>query len=110
MDHREALEVLETISELYSNKFEITKRVADILIPELMEMDFPGVMKKLSAFAARNVFPPTLSEIAVYPPEKNTTLEKIQQWEQEAASVSAETKQRFLKQLQQLVEGMSRDS
>ncbi|WP_079528053.1 hypothetical protein [Halobacillus hunanensis] len=110
MDQREALEVLETMSELYPNKIEITERVADMLIPELMEMDFTGVRKKLSAFAARNVFPPTLSEIAVYPPEENTYLDKMRQWEQEAANVTPETKQRFQKQLQQLVEEMSHDS
>ncbi|UOQ94763.1 hypothetical protein MUO14_07470 [Halobacillus shinanisalinarum] len=110
MDHGEALEVLETISELYPNKFEITERVARMLIPQLREMDFSAVMDKLSKFAVRHPFPPTIAEIAVYLPEENKHLIKMREWEKEAASVSEETKHRFRERIHQLVKEMSRDS
>ncbi|MBX0358371.1 hypothetical protein [Halobacillus sp. Nhm2S1] len=110
MKREEAIEVLETISELYPQKFDITERVANMLIPKLLEMDYQGVMAKLSDFAVRSPFPPTLGEIAVYEPEENLHLEQMKVWEAEAAEVSDEIRQRFMDKLRSLAEDKSHES
>ncbi|UOQ45409.1 hypothetical protein MUN89_05540 [Halobacillus salinarum] len=109
MTYEEALEVLETIHEFYPDKFQVTKRKANLLIPQLEEMDFAGVMNKLAAFTAAAPFPPTLSQIAVFPPEENYYLERMKAWEKEADAVSEETKRAFHIKLEQLMEGFSND-
>ncbi|UOR11387.1 hypothetical protein [Halobacillus amylolyticus] len=70
MDRREAVEVLKTISELYPTKFEMTERKARVLVPELLKMDYSAVMSRLANYAIGHPFPPTISEIAVYPRKK----------------------------------------
>ncbi|RWZ54563.1 hypothetical protein EQV77_14945 [Halobacillus fulvus] len=110
MNHNQAIEVLETISELYPRKFDITERVAKILIPKLLKMDFDGVIGKLSDYAVSNPFPPTVSDIAVYPPEENRHLERMKEWEEEAAEVSDEVRKLFLKKLNSLAEEKSDES
>ncbi|GGM43294.1 hypothetical protein GCM10011351_31570 [Paraliobacillus quinghaiensis] len=107
MNNDQALEVLGTIAELYP-KFDISKRKVAILLPKLKKMDYSKVMKKLSAYAAEHPYAPTLSEIAVYPPETNIYLEQQRpQWEKEAALVSEETKIEFKQQLNTLFREMS---
>lgn len=110
MTYEEAIEVLETISELYPNKFELTERKARILIPKLKEMDVTRVLERLADFAAEHPFPPTISEIAAYPPEKNEHLGKMKEWEKEAANVPEDLKHQFRDKLNELVKEKSHDS
>ncbi|MCA0970828.1 hypothetical protein LCM20_09520 [Halobacillus litoralis] len=110
MNKNEAIEVLETITELYPRKFEITERVAKMLIPKLLEMDYSGVMNKLSDFAVKSPFPPTIAEIAVYEPEANKHLDQMKAWEAEAADVSDEVRSIFLKKLNALAKGKTDES
>lgn len=51
MNQREAIEVLESIRDIYP-KSDQTKRKANMLLPKLTQMDFPLVMEKLSAHVA----------------------------------------------------------
>lgn len=105
MTKQEALEVLKTINEMYP-RFELTKRKAVILIPNLKKMDYKGVMKNLSAFVMENPYPPLISEIAAYPDDEASALEEIEQWKEEAKKVSPEMKERFKHEFQKLVEKM----
>lgn len=70
MNRNEAIDVLETIRDIYP-KFEVSERKANILIPKLQPMDYGLVMEKLSAHVAAHPYPPTIAEIAAFPPEAN---------------------------------------
>ncbi|MDL4839499.1 hypothetical protein [Aquibacillus rhizosphaerae] len=89
MNENQAFEVLDTIAELYP-KYGITKRKVNILLPQLKLMDYNNVLEKLSAYAADYPYPPTLAEIAAYPPATNIYLEQMRQWKREAAQVPEE--------------------
>ncbi|MEC5425303.1 hypothetical protein QGM71_17615 [Virgibacillus sp. C22-A2] len=102
MTHEEAIDVLETIADVYP-KFEITKKKAKLILPPLKQMDYNGVMDKLAAFVARHPYAPTIAEIAAYPPEPNEYLAKMDQWREDAVNVSAETKERFRMSLLKLI-------
>lgn len=106
MNANQAFDVLDTIAELYP-KFVITKRKVDILLPQLKQMDYSHVLEKLSAHAAACPYPPTLAEIAAYPPATNVHLEQMQQWKKEAAQVPQETKRQFKQQFDSLFKEMS---
>ncbi|MCA1021817.1 hypothetical protein [Halobacillus litoralis] len=110
MNQGQAVEVLETIHELYPRNFDVTDKKMELFIPQLKKMDYKGVMRKLSDFATKHPYPPTLAEIAVYPPQKNEALEKMRRWEEEAKQVPEETKQAFRKKLNQLIEAKQHDS
>lgn len=102
MTKEEALEILKTINEMYP-RFNLTKRKAMLLIPNLQNMDYPGVMNNLSAFVMDNPYPPMLSEIAAYADEGDTALTEVKAWQEEAKKVPPEVKERFRKQFEQLV-------
>ncbi|WP_182199340.1 hypothetical protein [Paraliobacillus salinarum] len=106
MNANQAFDVLDTIAELYP-KYVITKRKVDILLPQLKQMDYTNVLKKLSAYAAAHPYPPTLAEIAAYPPATNIYLEQMRQWKKESALVPEETKRQFKQQLDTLLKAMS---
>lgn len=106
MTKEEALNVLDMIDGVYPT-FNLTKKKGDILMPQLEKMDFEGVMKKLNAYIAENRFPPTIAEIAVFPPAENPHLEEMKMWEREAAKVPVEIKERFRKALLKLIEEKS---
>lgn len=106
MNANQAFDVLDTIAELYP-KFVITKRKVDILLPQLKQMDYNNVLEKLSAYAVACPYPPTLAEIAAYPPATNNHLEQMRQWQKEASQVTEETKRQFKQQLDTLFKGMS---
>lgn len=84
MNRDEATEVLLTIHEIYP-KFDLTERKLRVLIPTLLPMNYNGVMKKLNDHIVANPFPPTISEIAVYPKPVNQMLKKTDMFEQVAA-------------------------
>lgn len=102
MTEEESFDVLKTIAELYP-RYELTKRKAQILLPQLQKMEYDGVLKKLSAYVAEHPHAPTIAEIAVYPPEENKHLKMMKEWQAEADKVSEETKQQFRLQMQQLL-------
>lgn len=106
MTRDEAIDVLESIAELYPN-FQITERKGNLFIPILMKMDYHGVMKKLSHYAQANPFPPMIADIAVFAPEKNTYLERIKRWQEEADNVPPEVKKCFREQMQKLIQEKS---
>lgn len=97
MTKEEALEILKSIDEMYP-RFQLTKRKAMLLIPNLMNMDYDGVMKNLSAYVMENPYPPILNEIAAYAEEADHVLAEIEAWQEEAKKVSPEVKERFRKQ------------
>lgn len=97
----QALEILRTIDEMYP-KFKLTKRKAQILIPNLKHMDYTGVMKNLSDHIIHVPYPPLISEIAAYPKEADTSLLEIAKWQEEAKQVTPEVKERFREQLEKL--------
>ncbi|MGP4074819.1 hypothetical protein [Halobacillus sp. K22] len=110
MKSHEAIEILETMQEMYPGKFEVTQRMINTALPQLMQMDFKAVMEKLSRYAFTSPFPPSFADIAVYLPEENAYLEKMKVWEQEAAEVSEETKRHFEEKLEQFMRRFSDDS
>lgn len=105
MTKEEAIEVLKTINEMYP-KFNLTKRKAMVLLPNLKAMDYDGVMLKLSFHVMDHPYPPTLNEIASYPAEENSALQEVGQWMEEAKEVSPEVKDAFQEQFKQLVQQM----
>ncbi|MCP3027632.1 hypothetical protein [Halobacillus sp. A5] len=108
MRHEEAADVLETIEELFGGKFVITERKIEVFIPQLMKMEYKPVMEKVFDYASRYPFPPTLADIAVYPPQSNDYLKKKKQWDEEAAQVPEETKRRFEEKFAALLKKVSR--
>ncbi|MEQ6389214.1 replicative helicase loader/inhibitor [Bacillaceae bacterium S4-13-58] len=107
MTHDEAIKVLKTIREFYP-KYDISREKAKILIPQLQRMDYTIVLKNLSEFVVKNHYPPTIGEIAGFPPEENPHIEYAKQWRIEAAQVTQETKKSFHQKLQQLFQKMAR--
>ncbi|WP_186579725.1 replicative helicase loader/inhibitor [Aquibacillus kalidii] len=103
MTHDEAVDVLETIAEVYP-RYELTKKKAAILLPQLKQMDYQLVLAKLSAYVADHPFAPTIAEIAAYPAKQNEHIRLINQWKQEAENVPQETKQAFQLQMKRLVD------
>lgn len=108
MNKQEAVNVLETIRDIYP-KFEVSKKKGHMLIPQLIQMDYACVMEKLSAYVGTHPFAPTLADIAAYPPVCNDHLENISMWRAEAATVPSEVKQAFHKQLTQLLKDKTND-
>lgn len=103
MTNQEALDVLKAINEMYP-RFNLTKRKATLLIPNLKKMDYKGVMKNLSAFVMENPYPPLLSEIAAYPDDEESALEIMEEWQEEAKKVNPEVKERFRQEMRQFLE------
>ena|SRR5699024_5494454 len=102
MTHEEAVSVLETIEEVYPS-FSLSKRKANLLIPPLKQMDYDGVMARLSEFIVHHKFAPTIAEIAVYPKKENEHLKQRDQWKKAADNVSPEIKKRFQDAMRKLV-------
>jgi hypothetical protein len=109
MDRCEAIQVLETISDFYP-KFEVTKKKAQLLIPQLNQMSHKLVMEKLFAHVAVCPYPPTIAEIAAYPVKSNDHLEEIKRWRVEASKVPDDVKQAFHQQMLKLEKGKVNDS
>lgn len=109
MNRDEAIDVLETIRDIYP-KFDVSERKAKILLPQLAPMDYELVMEKLSTHTVSHPYPPTIKEIAVYPPEENNHLQLISQWREEAAKVPETVKQNFREQMAKLIKEKSHDS
>lgn len=109
MDKSEAIQVLETIRDIYP-KYDVSKKKAQMLIPQLKPMDHKRVMEKLSSHLATCPYPPTIAEIAAYPVKNNDHLELIKRWRVEASKVPNEIKQVFHQQMVKLVKDKANDS
>lgn len=107
MDKNQAIEILETIHEIYP-RFELTDRKIEVLIPQLKKMDYDRVMSRLNDHIVSNPFPPSIAEIAAYAPEKNEHLEKVEKWKREAAQVPESKKREFYDAVKKLIEDKSR--
>lgn len=107
MIKEEALEVLQTINEMYP-RFDLTKRKAKMLVPNLKQMDYQGVMKNLSAYIMEHPYPPMLSEIAAYQDVEESHLEEMEKWQEEAKKVSPKVKEQFREQFEQLIKAKGR--
>src|SRR5690625_6899132 len=70
-----------------------------MLIPKLLSMHYPCVLERLAQHVAKHPYPPTISEIAVYETKRNTQLETLKKWREEAAHVPVELKETFHKQM-----------
>ena len=103
MTKEEAIDVLKTINEMYP-RFNLTKRKAVMLIPNLKNMDYKGVLKNLSVFVMESPYPPMLSEIAAYPEDEDSHLDEKENWREEAKKVSPEMKKQFREAFQKFVE------
>lgn len=102
MDRDEVKELFKLITSVYP-RFEVSAQKVDTWTYLMKKMDFKRVMAKAEQHVMENKFPPTVAEIAAYPPEHNDHLDKMKQWEQEAAKVSEETKHRFKYEMQKLI-------
>lgn len=107
MIKKEALEVLQTINEMYP-RFNLTKRKAKVLVPNLIQMDYQGVMKNLSAYVLEHPYPPMLSEIAAYQDIEESHLEEMEKWREEAKNVSPKVKEQFREQFEQFIKAKER--
>ncbi|PAF34129.1 hypothetical protein CHH69_17415 [Terribacillus saccharophilus] len=110
MDRKEATAVLRAISDIYPNTFELTETKIELLVPQLVKMDYKRVMVNLSSFAATNKFPPTIAEIAGYAPEHNDSLEKMRKWNEEAAKVDPAVKERFKQDMAKLLKDKNKNA
>ncbi|MFC7319823.1 hypothetical protein [Halobacillus campisalis] len=109
MTYEEAVEVLQMMSSLYPGKVEMTKKKAEFLIPQLKPMCYGSVMGKLALHVSKSPYPPTIADIAVYPPvDENPHLDMLKQWDREAAEVSEEKKRLFQEKLNELIEKVTR--
>src|SRR5690606_31703447 len=102
MNQNQAMVVLNSIADLYP-KFNLTRRKQQFLIPILIRMDYQGVMNNLAEYVANNPFPPTIAEIAAYPPEPKHQFNLMEKWQEEANKVPEEVKQKFREQFAMLV-------
>jgi hypothetical protein len=101
MTKADVLELFKMIKSIYPT-FEVTQEKIDIWAKVMKDMDFERVKVRSNEHFATNKFPPTIAEISAYAPPKNETLEKVKQWEKEAAEVSEETKRKFKQKLEEL--------
>lgn len=107
MTRDEVVNVFKLIKSFYPN-FEVTTEKVNNWFWAMKKMDFDRVMARAKEHVQENKFPPTIAEIAAYAPEKNEHLEKIKQWEREAAQVPPEVKQKFAKQMEKLFKDKSK--
>lgn len=101
MTRDEVIRLFKLLSDFYPN-FEVSTEKVNNWTWAMKKMDFDRVMAKAQEHVQTNKFPPTIAELAAYAPEKNETLEKMRQWEKEAAQVSPEVKAKFAKGMQKL--------
>lgn len=103
MTKEEAFDVLDAIQEFYPN-VKMGERKIRAFIPQLLKMDYEGVMRNLSAHVISNQYASALTEIAAYPVDQNVHIEEMRTWQEEAAKVPEETKRRFQEEFNKLVE------
>jgi len=101
VERKQVVELFKFIRDIYP-MFEVSSGKVNSWHRMMKKMDFERVMAKAEQHAAENKFPPTVAEIAAYAPEKNEHLEKMRQWEKEAAEVPQSVKDEFKLKMEQL--------
>lgn len=107
MTKAQVLELFKLIKSIYPN-FEVSQEKIDNWAWAMSKMDFDRVMARAHEHVLSNKFPPTIAEVAAFAPEKNEHLEKIREWEKEAAEVPQETKDRFRREMEKLFQEKSK--
>ncbi|WP_051359540.1 replicative helicase loader/inhibitor [Paucisalibacillus globulus] len=107
MDRKQVIELFKLLKSVYPS-FEVSTPKVDSWTRLMRKMDFVRVMEKAEQHSLENKFPPTIAEIAAYAPEKNEHLEKMRQWEIEAAQVPESTKLQFREQMIKLIQEKSK--
>jgi hypothetical protein len=82
MEMEEVYQVLAKIESAYP-QFKITDETVIMWKKACSGMEYRLVLQKLVAYIAKNRFPPTVAEIAVFAEKENHILDKVKQWEQE---------------------------
>lgn len=101
MNRDQVVQLFKEIKSVYPT-FEVSTSKVNTWARMMRKMDFDRVMAKFDQHSLENKYPPTIAEIAAYAPEKNEHLEKMRQWEREAAQVSPEVKKEFARQMKKL--------
>ena len=83
MNQDEITDIMERIASAYPN-FELYDKRIEVWGEQLKNMPYLPVKHKLDDYMGAEKFPPTIADIAVFPPPKNEFLEKVKQWEAEA--------------------------
>ncbi|SDO80301.1 replicative helicase loader/inhibitor [Halobacillus aidingensis] len=113
MDKAQVLKVFKVLQNAYPrfmpDNTEDAQEKLDTWTRMMRDMDFKRVMKKVEEHTVSNKFPPSIAEISAYAPKENESLKKMEQWEREAAEVPQETKDRFLAELNKLMEAKVND-
>lgn len=107
MTKADVVKLFKFIKSIYPT-FEVSQEKINIWSSVMKKMDFDRVMVRVNEHVTENKFPPTIAEIAAYPPEKNDHLDKMREWEQEAAKVPESTKQRFKQEMKKLIQEKSK--
>lgn len=105
MTKEEAFDVLYTIQEFYPY-VKMGERKVRVLIPQLLKMDYQGVISNLSDYVVTHEYAPTMDKIAAYPVEENVHVEELHTWQEEAANVPEHKKRQFHEALKKLVKEM----
>ncbi|WP_407270395.1 hypothetical protein [Radiobacillus sp. PE A8.2] len=103
MTYEEAIEVLQMLEDLFP-KYVVTERKTAVLLPALKTMDYDGVMRNISNHYMESPHAPTLKEVAAYPSQANPHIDQMAKWQEEAKKVTPETKEKFRKAFQELLE------
>lgn len=112
MNREEVKEVFQVIASVYPTFMpdtkEMLKKKVDTWAWAMKDMDYERVMAKTHEHIQSNKFPPTIAEISAFAPPKNEHLEKVRQWEKEAAQVPDHVKQEFKRNLEKLIKDKSK--
>lgn len=106
MEREHVVKLFKEIKNIYPT-FEVSTEKVNTWARMMKKMDNNRVMAKLEEHSLVNKFPPTIAEISAYAPEKNEHLEKMRQWEKEAAKVPQSVKDDFRKQMKKLFQEKS---
>lgn len=101
MTRDEVINLFKLIKSFYPN-FEVTTEKVNNWAWAMRKMDFDRVMVRAQEHVQENKFPPTIAEVAAFAPEKNEHLEKIREWEKEAAQVPQSVKDEFRRKVNEL--------
>lgn len=102
MERSEVISLFKLISSFYTN-FEVSTEKVNAWTWAMKDMDFDRVTTKAKKHVQENKFPPTIAEVAAYAPEHNEHLDKMKQWEKDAAQVPEWKKQQFKEEMQRLI-------
>lgn len=76
---------------------EIGKKRIEMWTSHLKDMPYERVLERLNQHIRENRFPPTIAEIAYYPPGKNQVLQDMEEWEKEAQAFRQTDKYKRMK-------------